>query len=141
MIEYATEFHGRTYPSLKLDGTHYRAEMIWPGVISPVKICSGCGRFSMTHLYGMTNDEDAIAWGYEGTGPLYCASAILGWVWSPTVEGWMRFTADQNALVHKLHTEVIANLPDNWTMTREELLTWLKDGTLPECITKQPKEK
>lgn len=94
----------------------------------------------MINWYGATSDGDAIAFGYEGTGPTYCASAILGWVWSPIVEGWKIFTPDQNATVRQFHTEVIANLPDNWTMKREEVLAWIKDRTLPSCINKQ-KEK
>lgn len=117
--------------------------------------CSGYARGYMTGHYKDTNDYDAIAWGYEGAGPLLCASSILygtlvgkydnsSWphknIGGKFTEECM-FSKKQIELVHKFHTQVVAHLPDSWTMDGHEVRSWIKDGTLPLCITNKPKEE
>lgn len=111
------------------------------------RACSGWARGYLTGSNtDIEKDSDAIAWGYNGTGPLYCASAMM----YATLPGcgkehlrpgvWRRFTNAEVVIVKCFMHEVVSKLPDNWKMTEEEVKAWIKDGTLPACIL-QPKSE
>lgn len=109
-----------------------------------------CSGFAKGYLTGdnadLRKDSDAIAWGYNGTGPLYCSSAMM-YATLPGcghhyggVGSWRRFTKKEVTIVKRFMHEVVSKLPDNWYMTEAEIKAWIKDGTLPACIL-QPKEE
>lgn len=87
-------------------------------------------------------NKKSYAWGYEGNGPALLAITLLGLYGA---RGWMSSTAshfaeprpkrrgtleEQAAFVKQHHkaftSEVIANLPDNWTMTMDDIDKWVK---------------
>lgn len=102
----------------------------------------------------MTVDDwnSSYTWGYEGHGSALLAITLLGFYGARSLMGNIgsHFTEgplpkrggtheEQAAFVKKHYqafaSEVIANLPDNWTMTMEDIDKWVKEQE------NKPKEK
>lgn len=117
-----------------------------------VHTCSGFSRDLLDGKYGNHSfgaDAESIAWGYSGLGPDYLSVSVLAlsiyprWLKDKEIEdgipGSMIPHKHPDRLrvieLHKQFTkEVVSKLPDRWTMTSDEVLAWIKDGTLPACI-------
>lgn len=118
------------------------------GLIGWFGCCSGFARAYLTGKYNaVETDSDCIAWGYSGTGPLYCASAII---YSVTVgfseqppPYWRKFTPKEKVLVKRFMKEVVAKLPLEWQMSVDEVQQWINNGRLPSAAQQtnnKPKE-
>lgn len=105
------------------------------------KFCAGYANI----IFGGDHDDDceSCAWGYYGEGPKRTAALALLYylrgVDSPGDDGWsldgMPPTEEELNFIFrhldKFTLEIIAKLPDDWTLTYEEIKVWLD---------KQPKE-
>lgn len=116
---------------------------------------SSCGAFAKALLiagpvsHSVKNENDPT-WGYCGTGPDLLSVSVLAftldeyWLDQGGVLVGVNVKHDKGSThkarkeVIKLHKqftkEAVSKLPPKWTMTSHEVLAWIKDGTLPDCI-------
>lgn len=96
-----------------------------------------CGGWSQELITGKKGHEftgDTLAWGYDGNSSRLLAINILTTALDPD---WLCFPNYNDACRHKdralilkhyiaFTKEIVANLPDSWTMTSDEVLAWIK---------------
>lgn len=121
--------------------------------LCPDPLFKECGVEYMPYTWGKMTytqkvnciEQKSFSWGYEGNGSELLAVSLLGIYGAPYWVGNIRShlsgggprraslnsIVEQRAFVKKHYkafaTEVIANLPDNWTMTMEDIDRWVKE--------------
>lgn len=101
-------------------------------------ICAGAA----TQILGGQHHApwDCCSWGYNGVGPRLLAAGLIGitHMEDPYWFDKLSFTADAKDMVRIYHKdftkEVTSRLLNNWTITSDEVLAWIKHRTLPACI-------
>lgn len=110
-------------------------------------ITGNCGGWANDLIHGRKcshfGDNEAT-WGYAGHGPDIMSVSLLAWsldnafVKAEFIPGMNHYNHKDREKILKLYPkftkEVVSKLPDRWTMTSDEVLAWIKDGTLPACI-------
>lgn len=77
--------------------------------------------------------DPIVSWGYEGTGPLQLAVFVLYYILSGGYWGYYgtepQIIASNLALKHHeaFMREVVANWGDNWEITKDEVMKWIKE--------------
>lgn len=102
-------------------------------------------QLGIKHLSGFVKHSDSYAWGYSGQAPIITAAVILGIYGNLHARGsGTNLPAASSHLIEahsgpvlgigfvKKHyqqfaEEMIAKLPDNWTLTFKEITAWIKN--------------
>lgn len=103
---------------------------------------SGCSGWSVDLLNGKTScgyhirlpDNEPMSWGYEGRGADLLGVNMLA---NSLKEDWLDYDNLKYVHIHpkrdlilkrykQFAQEIVAHLPDEWTMTSDEVLAWLK---------------
>lgn len=124
-------FTGRIVNGKERDYFYYDFDVCCHGV---KKSCGGWSQELISGEPGHGSDGDTLAWGYDGDSPRLLSVNMLATTLHPE---WLLFPNYFNAYCHKdralilkryraFAKEVVANLPDSWTMTSDEVLAWLK---------------
>lgn len=125
-------FTGRIVNGKEREYFYYDFDVNCKGV---TKSCGGWSQELISGKPGHSSSEgDTLAWGYNGNSPRLLAVNMLATALHPE---WLNYPNYYDAFRHKdralilkryraFTREVVANLPDSWIMTSDEVLAWLK---------------
>lgn len=120
-----------SYYELKFNGFEFCHDFIWLFVEDWKRGSRQAWGYYGTAPKGLAIMMLGISVCHQGHGP-FCASSNAGWTghphyhWIGCYNGWRSYKATTLKLYDQFAKEVIAHLPDEWTMTTGEIKQWVR---------------